>query len=308
VNGPELLARFTAALLPLVCAPALLGIINRTKAVFAGRVGAPLLQPYYDIFKLLRKGAVYSGTTTWVLRAGPVIGVATTLVALACLPLAGLPAPLSFAGDFILVAYLLGLGRFMTINAALDTGSAFCGMGASREAQFGALAEPALLLALAGLAWLTGQWSLSGIYAALSYETWSVAAPALGLITVTLLAVLLTENSRIPVDDPNTHLELTMIHEVMVLDHSGPDFALVEYGAALKLWLTGVLLTGVAVPALTGNPWVNMLLALAALFALAVAIGCIESMMARLRLHKVPQFIAGAGALAAMALLLALEH
>ena len=308
MNAPELLARFTAALLPLCAAPLLLGIINRTKACFAGRTGAPVCQPYYDIARLLRKGAVYSETTTWVFRAGPVIGLAATLIALACVPLAGLPAPLAFAGDFILVAYLLGLARFFTMNAALDTGSAFCGMGASREAQFGALAEPALLLALAGLAWRTGDWSLSGMYAALSYETWSQAAPLLGLAAAALLAVLLTENSRIPVDDPNTHLELTMIHEVMVLDHSGPDFAFIEYAAALKLWLTGALLTGLVVPVLTPNPWLNLVLALAAQFALAVAVGVIESSMARLRLHKVPQFIAGAGALAAMALLLALER
>ena len=142
------IASFIHLLLAALLAPLLMGVINRTKAAFAGRKGRPLLQGYYDLFKLMRKGAVYSRTTTWVFKAGPVVGLSSVLLALALLPLGGTPAPVSFAGDFVLFAYLLGVARFFTVLAALDTGSAFEGMGASREAAFSAMAEPVLFLSL----------------------------------------------------------------------------------------------------------------------------------------------------------------
>ncbi len=283
-------------LLALALAPLLLGVINRTKAFFAGRNGQPLFQLYYDLAKLLRKGAVYSRTTSWVFRAGPIVGLAAVVLATAIVPLAGVGAPLAFAGDLVLFAYLLGLMRFFTVIAALDTGSAFEGMGASREVQFSALAEPVLFLALAALARQAGSLSLTGILSAVT-----PAGPAWALVAVALLVVLLAENARIPVDDPNTHLELTMIHEVMVLDHSGPDFAFILYGAALKLWVLGALLVGVVLP---GG---NIFLSLLAMVALAVVVGVIESTMARLRLLRVPQLLVGAGALAALALILVMR-
>src|SRR5436309_2622818 len=151
-------------LLALVFAPLLLGIIHRTKAVVAGRVGQPLLQLYYDLWKLLQKGAVYSRTTTWVFRAGPVVGLGAVLVALALVPFGGIPALLAFPGDLVLFAYLLGLVRFFTVIAALDTGSSFEGMGASREVTFSALAEPAVFLGLAAVARLTGYFSFSVMF------------------------------------------------------------------------------------------------------------------------------------------------
>ena len=240
----------------LALAPLLTGIINRTKAFVAGRQGQPLLQAYYDLAKLLRKGAVYSRTTSWVFRAGPVVGLASALTALAVIPLGGAPAPLHFTCDLIFMAYLLGVMRFFTVAAALDTGSAFEGMGASREVQFSVLAEPALLLSLAAMSQVSRasgstpllgnleHLSLSGMYSGLSLSVWMHGGAALLLIAGALLVVLLTESCRIPVDDPNTHLELTMIHEVMVLDHSGPDFAMILYGAALKLWIMSALLGG----------------------------------------------------------------
>lgn len=285
----------------LVLAPLLLGVINRTKAVFAGRRGAPLLQAYYDLGKLLRKGAVYSRTTSWVFRAAPAVGLASVVAALALLPVSGTPAPLSFAGDLILFAYCLGLMRFFTVVAALDTGSSFEGMGASREVQFSALAEPALILGLAALARVTGSLSLTGMFSGLANPTWLAAGPALVLVTVALTIVFLAENSRIPVDDPNTHLELTMIHEVMILDYSGPDLAFVLYGAALKIWVLGALIVnmflamlGLSGPAALGGFAAGMLV-------LAVVVGVVESVMARLSLLKVPQLLIGAGALSLLA-------
>jgi formate hydrogenlyase subunit 4 len=289
--------------LALVLAPLLLGITNRTKATFAGRRGPPLLQAYYDLRKLLGKGAVYSRTTTWVFRAGPVIGLASIAVAATLLPFGGCRAPLAFAGDIILFAYLLALARMFTVLAALDTGSAFEGMGASREVLFSALAEPALLLGMAAVARQTGALSLSDIHASLARGGWVDSVLVLGLVTVVLLVVFLAENSRIPVDDPNTHLELTMIHEVMVLDHGGPDFAFILYGAALKLWLLGGLIVGLAIPR-SGFLIVDLPVAVAGIFAVAFVLGVIESTMARLRMMRVPELLVGAATLAGLALIL----
>jgi formate hydrogenlyase subunit 4 len=293
--------------LALITAPFLLGVINRVKAKFAGRTGQPLLQTYYDIFKLLRKGAVYSRTTSWIFKAGPIVGLASVLAALLIIPAGAIPAILSFPGDLVLFAYVFGLMRFFTVIAALDTGSAFEGMGASREAQFSALAEPALFLCLAAVACKTKCFSLSTIMPNLSLGMWAQEAPALALIAAALFAVLLAENARIPVDDPNTHLELTMIHEVMVLDHSGPDFAFILYSSSLKLWITSALLIGIVFPARTGNVWMDLAVSLLGLVAVAIVIGIIESIMARLRLLRVPQLLAGAGTMAIIALILMLR-
>ena len=290
--------------LALLVAPFLLGVINRIKAVFAGRTGQPLLQAYYDLSKLLRKGAVYGKTTTWVFKAGPVVGLASVLVALSVVPFAGIPALLNFGGDLLLLAYAFGLMRFFAVAAALDTGSAFEGMGASREVQFSALAEPSLLLGLAAIARKTGSFSLSSMLPGLTPQVWATAGPALAMIAVALFAILLAENSRIPVDDPNTHLELTMIHEVMVLDHSGPDFALILYSAALKLWVMSALLIGIILPLRSGNLWLDIPAALAGMTLIAILIGVIESIMARLRLLRVPQLLVGAGAISVMGLIL----
>ena len=301
------IASFVQPILAVALSPLLLGVINRTKALAAGRSGPPLLQSYYDIAKLLRKGAVYSHTTCWVFRAGPVVGLSAVLMTTLLVPLGGSAAPLAFQGDLVFLAYLLGLMRFFTVLAALDTGSSFEGMGASREVQFSALAEPALLLGLAAVARLTGSLSLSEMYATLSPASLVAAGPALVLVAGALLVVFLAENARVPVDDPNTHLELMMIHEVMVLDHGGPDLAFITYGAALKLWVLGALLVGIILPVRTGQPWLDVAVTIAGLLGLAVVTGVIESTMARLRLVRVPQLLAGAGVLAALALVLVLR-
>jgi formate hydrogenlyase subunit 4 len=280
--------------------PLLLGVLGRVKALAAGRRGAPLLQPYRDLLRLLRKGAVYSRTTTWVFWTAPIVVVTSTVLAGSLLPLASSSAPLAFDGDVVLFAYLLGLGRFLTMCAALDTGSSFEGMGASRDAAFSALTEPPIFLALVTLVVGTHQLSLSGIFAALG--AMSGATPALWLAAAALVAVLLAENARIPVDDPATHLELTMIHEVMLLDHSGPDLAFMEYGGAMKLLVTSILLVGVVAPTVVGHP----LAITAGVLAVAVGIGIVESTMARLRLPRVKQFLIGATALGAVALAAAL--
>jgi formate hydrogenlyase subunit 4 len=291
----------------LLLPPLLLGVVNRVKAVMAGRRGPPLLQAYSDIAKLLRKGAVYSRTTTWVFRAGPAVGLAAVATAGTMLPVAGQPALFSFAGDFVLFAYLLALGRFMTALAALDTGSAFEGMGASREVSFASMAEPALFLVLVVMARATGSLSLSGMLGPALAPAWGAAAPALLLSAIALFVVALAENARIPVDDPNTHLELTMIHEVMVLDHSGPDLAFILYGASMKFFLFGALFVRlVAGPGQQGL-WAAEAAFVAGLLGFSVLVGIVESVMARLRLTRVPQMLVGASVLSVFALVLLLR-
>ena len=287
--------------------PLLLGVIGKTKAAFAGRVGAPYFQPYYDLIKLFRKGSVFSETTTWVFRAGPVVTLAATLIAALLVPLGRHGSPLSFSGDLILFAYLFGLSRFFTTIAALDTGSSFEGMGAAREVTFSCLAEPTLFFALITLARISKSLTLSTI---LTYPTptiWLAAGASMLLLVGALFITLLAENCRIPFDDPNTHLELTMIHEVMVLDHSGPAFGIILYGAALKLFVLGAVFVNVALPIATGNGLADWGIFIAAMLVLAVAIGVVESVMARLRLVRIPQLLVGATILSAFAMLLVLR-
>src|SRR5580693_7212339 len=161
--------------------PLLLGVITRIKALFAGRVGPPVLQPYYELIKLIQKGSVFSPTTTWVFRAGAIVGLVTAILATLMIPLAGASAPISFAGDFVLFAYLLGLGRFFTASAALDTGSAFEGMGAAREVTYACLAEPALFLGLLVLAKLSGSLQLAGMLGGSVAAHWMTAGSSLAL-------------------------------------------------------------------------------------------------------------------------------
>jgi formate hydrogenlyase subunit 4 len=198
--------------------------------------------------------------------------------------------------------------RFFTILAALDTGSSFEGMGASREAFFSALAEPALLLGLAAMATQSHSLSLSAIYAAVTWNaTASFAGPALLLVASAFLIVFLAENARIPIDDPNTHLELTMIHEVMVLDHSGSDLAMIQYGAMLKLWVLGTFLVGIVVPVRSSWWCVDLAAGIAGMMVLAALVGVIESTIARLRLVRVPQLLVAASVLSILALMLVMR-
>jgi len=295
-------------LLVLLFPPLLLGVINRTKAFFAGRSGAPVLQPYYDMLRLWRKGSVFSRTTTWVFQAGPLVTLAATLAAAMLMPLGNHQAPISFNGDMILFAYLFGLGRFFTIAAALDTGSSFEGMGGAREATFSCLAEPALFFALVVLARISSSLSLSDMLNNFPLTVWFGSGAALLLMAGALFIVLLAENCRIPFDDPNTHLELTMIHEVMVLDHSGPGLAAVLYGAGLKLFLLGTLFVHITVPFRSGNFVLDWCAFVGSMVLLAVVIGTVESTMARLRLTRVPQLLISASILSAFAMLLILRQ
>lgn len=288
-------------------APAMPGIAGKTKSFLTGRRGPPVLQLYADLWKLLQKGSVYSTTTTWVFRAGPIVLLTSVAVATLFLPLDGRSAPLGFAGDLVAFAGLLALGRFALVLAGMDTGSSFEGMGASREVTIAAFAEPALFLCFIVLVLATRDLSLSGMLGTSLQAAWPQAWASLSLVGISFFVLLLAENSRVPVDDPATHLELTMIHEVIVLDHGGPDLALILYAGALKLAMFGVLVVSVFVPraGLTGVGAVAGLLG--GLVVVAVAVGVVESVMARLRLNRVPQLLVGAAALAMVGVILQLR-
>jgi len=300
------LSRLTALLVVLVMAPLVPGVATRTRAMLTGRRGAPVWQLYADVWKLLRRGVVYSHTVTAVFKFTPVVQLAVIIVAALLVPLNGRASFIGFSGDVVAFAYLIALGRFVLVLGALDTGSSFEGMGSSREVTFAALAEFGFFVALAALSIAARDLSMGGMLGPALATRWSVSAPALVMVAMSLFVLLLAEGSRSPVDDPTTHLELTMIHEVMILDHSGPDLAVILYASALKLSVLGAVIVRVIAPA-----DISVVARFAALIlglpAIGVVIGVVESSMARLRLPKVPLYLAGGTALSAFGLILLLR-
>lgn len=266
-----------------------IGIINKTKAFWAGRKGAPILQPFYDFIKLLKKGEVISTTTSNIFKIAPSITFSSVLFAGLLVPILNHRAILNFEGSFILFAYILALGKFFSLIAAMDTGSSFEGMGASREACFSTLVEPAFFIIVASIMAFSKNLSFQSLSAVLQ------KSDGLGylIITLAILAIfvmMLIEGCRVPVDDPNTHLELTMIHEVMVLDNSGPDLAMIIYGSAMKMIIFASIIANLIIPANIGILY-SVLMLIGILSLLAVIIGTIEASFARLRMTHVFEFI-----------------
>ncbi|MCP3953290.1 MAG: hydrogenase [Desulfobacterales bacterium] len=294
--------------LAIVAAPFFSAVILKVKAFFGGKKGPPLLINYYTLIKLLKKGSVYSTSTTLLFKVGPMVSLGAALTALMFLPIAGLKPLFSFNGDVIFILYLLGLGRFFTIAAAMDTASPFEGMGAAREAYFPIICEATLFMVLILFYLLTGELQLATYFSGSQPQTlWQAAGSPLLFVVIAFFIILLTENSRVPVDDPATHLELTMIHEVMVLDHSGPDFCLIELGSFCKLFFYASIIATLVTPFDLGQPALNMGLYLAALLIVYIAVGVTESVMARYRMDLVPKFVLTSFALVFFATIIALE-
>ena len=282
----------------LLLAPLLPGIINKVKAWVAGRRGPPVLQLYYDLVKLWQKSVVLSSLASPGFLAGPAVSWVALTGAAMLMPLGPAGAGLSFRGDVLLLIYLLALARFCTAWAAMETGSAFEGMGSAREVSYAILSEATLIAAVLSLSIQTGSVSLV-----------TMLSPAAGadavLLAAGLFTVLLAENCRVPFDDPNTHLELTMIHEAMVLDHSGPPLAVILHGASIKLLLFSVLLIEAVVP-MRGLSSLAATGALAAgVLAVTVGVGLVESLMARVSFRRVPLLLTTAFLLCLFALLVA---
>jgi formate hydrogenlyase subunit 4 len=289
------------ALIVLAMPILLVGLVNRTKSLWAGRKGPGLAQSGWDLLRLLRKQPVYSTMITPLFRAGAWVVLGASLLAALIAPVLGRVAPLQFSHDFIFFAYALGLARLFLMLSAMDVGSSFEGMGTAREASFTAFIEPALFLLVGAAGVATGQTSLAGLIGQWHQSPsfpW-LAGPAVAVLFVLLQA----EAARVPVDDPTTHLELTMVHEVMVLDHSGPELAAMQYAAALKMTVYAGLIAALL------NPFDPMehtglcvLVSLLIMAAVAVAVGCVESLTARLRLRLVPAYLILASAGAALCL------
>ena len=267
----------------------MIGVIKKTKAFWAGRKGVSLFQPIWDFARLLKKDAIYSTTTSWVFRFAPIIGFASIIFAALFVPLATGEAIVPLQFGFIIFAYILAFGKFFSLIAALDTGSSFEGMGASREACFSTIVEPAFFITIASIA------ALSQIYSFDSFKHILTGTGVYGyliiaLAVVTLFIMLLIEGCRVPVDDPTTHLELTMIHEVMILDNSGADLGFITWGAAIKMFLFEALIANLIIPAGV-NEWVSIASFLLIVMLIAMLIGTIESSIARFRMTHVFEFI-----------------
>ncbi|HNX07415.1 MAG TPA: NADH-quinone oxidoreductase subunit H [Bacteroidales bacterium] len=259
------------------------GIIVRTKSIASGRKGPGLWQPMKDIRRLFKKGAVYSNTSSVIFRVAPVVYFASLLMAMLMLPFGKHPGILSFEGDFIFFAYVMAAGKFLMIIGALDTGSSFEGMGASREALYSMLIEPAFFVLMAAFAMFTGHTAFYDIFQTLYLDSY-LAIFAVLLAVYILFQIAMIENSRMPYDDPKTHLELTMVHEVMVLDNSGFDLGLIQLASALKFAVFGSLMANLFI--MPWMPWyLSVLIFLAVQFSFAVSVGIQESFRARHRLR-----------------------
>ena len=307
LESAALLGLQTLALVALAPLPG--GVVASIKARLQNRRGPPPWQPYRDLVKFLGKDMVISEHVSWVFHAAPAVVFVTALLAGLMTPLLAARAPLSLFGGVLALAGLLALGRFFLALAGLDPASAFGGMGASREMTLSALAEPALILALFTVAITQGSTDLGRIVSAGQEAGWALATPARLMAFAALFIVLLAETGRVPVDNPTTHLELTMIHEAMLLEYSGPLLALMEWGAAIKqLVLMSVLLNvfvpwGLAGSLTAGALGCALAVLMAKLLVLCAAVAVVETVNAKLRLFRVPDLLSAAFALASLALL-----
>lgn len=267
----------------------MIGVIKKTKAFWAGRKGVSLFQPIWDFVRLLKKDAVYSTTTSWVFKFAPIVGFASIIFAALFVPLANGQSIINIPFGFVIFAYILAFGKFFSLISALDTGSSFEGMGASREACFSTIVEPAFFITIASIAALTQVYTFHSFKHILN-GTGIYGYLIVALAAVTLFIMLLIEGCRVPVDDPTTHLELTMIHEVMVLDNSGADFGFITWGAAIKMFLFEALIANLIIPLGLNDVWTIVAFS-AIITLLSMLIGTIESSIARFRMTHVFEFI-----------------
>jgi formate hydrogenlyase subunit 4 len=293
----------------LFLSPFITGFGRTLKARLQTRRGPQVWQPYRDLYKLARKGMVLPETASWIFSATPFVLFATTLLAGLLIPAISAEAPLSLFGGVLAVVYLLALGRFFLALAGLDTGSSFGGLGSSREMTISAIAEPALMLAVFTVAIGAGSTNLSLVAHAALGQSWRFLAPQQMLAFAALFIVLIAETGRIPVDNPATHLELTMIHEAMILEYSGPYLALIEWSAAMKQLVLMTLLVNVFFPWGLSAGWspagliLSSIVFVGKLLALAVVVALVETANAKLRLFRVPELLAAAFVLSALALI-----
>ena len=265
------------------------GIINKINAFWAGRKGASIFQPFFDFVRLIKKDIIISNVTTGVFGIAPTVTFVSIIFAGLLVPIISGNSIISFEGSFVLFAYILALGKFFNLIGAMDTGSSFEGMGASREANFSIIIEPAFFIIVASIIALTGNYSLKS-FSLILQKADGIGFLIIVLAIISIFIMLLVEGCRMPIDDPNTHLELTMIHEVMVLDNSGIDLALIQYGSAMKMIIFSSLIANLVIPmGLSLSLFIPAYLAV--VFFLALIIGTLESSFARLRMAYMFEFV-----------------
>jgi len=296
--------------LVLLLAPLLTGLVRQVKARLLRRRGPSVLQPYRDLARLLRKEVVLAHNASWLFRVSPYLIFAATWVAAALIPTFATDLHFSWSADLIAITALIGSARFFLALAGMDVGTSFGGIGASREVMIASLAEPAMIMITFTIALIAGSTQLSNI-AAFMLSPEAGLSVSLGLALVALIIVSIAENARVPVDNPATHLELTMVHEAMVLEYSGRHLAMIELAAALKLLLYVSLIGCIFVPwGLAGVGAGPLILAVGVLayvgklVAGALLLGVFETAIAKMRVFRVPEFLGGAFMLGLLATLL----
>jgi formate hydrogenlyase subunit 4 len=287
----------------LGASPLLVGIINKQKARLTGRLGAPVWQPYYDLFRISRKETIYAATASFISRLAPVVSFSAILIAGFMLPIGYMRPLLSFSGDIIVFAYLLGLARFFQILGAMDIGSSFEGMGAAREATFAIFAEPIYFFTIGSLAFVSGYTSMYEVYLSIHLDNPSSLVFII-VSSISAFFLMVTECSRMPIDDPTTHLELTMIHEVMILDNSGIDLFLYQYSSYIKIMIYGIYEVLFFNPFSLHNQWLGFSLFVILLLLLSTIIAWVETMIARLKIKSIPQYLLFASAIGILNLLI----
>jgi formate hydrogenlyase subunit 4 len=306
MNRSALIATVVQVVVVAAGGPLLVGVMRQVRSRLEGRAGAGVGQPWRDLRKLLRRQPATPAGTGWAFRLAPLLLVGTSLVLAAVVPLLTTVSPLDPAADLFAVVGLLALGTVALALAALDTGTAFGGMGASREITILALVEPTILVAVFALSARVGSTNLAAIVTATLHDPLRVASPASLLAAAALAIVVVAETGRLPVDNPATHLELTMIHEAMVLEYAGTDLALVEWAASMRLTVLLGLLASLFVPwGIAGASLAALPLALLAFLVkvtvLGVGLGAAEVFIAKLRLFRIPELLAGSFVLALLA-------
>jgi formate hydrogenlyase subunit 4 len=298
-----IIQRLLPFLFILGVSPLLVGLINKQKALLTGRVGAPIWQPYYDLLRLSRKETIYASTASFISRLAPVVSFCAILIAGFMLPIGYMRPLLSFNGDIIVFAYLLGLARFFQIIGAMDIGSSFEGMGAAREATFAVFAEPIYFFTIGSLAFVSGYTSLYEVYLSIHLDNPSSLVFII-VSSISAFFLMVTECSRMPIDDPTTHLELTMIHEVMILDNSGIDLFLYQYSSYIKIMIYGIYEVLFFNPFSLHNQWLGFSLFVILLLLLSTVIAWVETMIARLKIKNIPQYLLFATAIGILNLLI----
>ena len=292
-----------ALLTILVLAPLFAGVINKQKAIFTGRIGAPVVQPYYELKRLLRKETINASSSSFISDIAPAVNLIAMGVAAAMLPVGFMKPLISFEGDIILFAYVLGLARFFQILAAMDIGSSFEGMGASREATFAVFAEPIFFFTIGSVAFADNLTSIYDIYHSIRLDNVTYIV-FIVVCSISVLILAVTECSRMPIDDPNTHLELTMIHEVMILDNSGVDLFLYQYSSYVKLCIYAIVEASLFYPFAVQNSYVAVIIFMVVIAVLATTLAVVETVTARFKLKFVPQYLLFATAIGVLNLLI----